>query len=193
MIVGVTGKFGVGKSVVARELAEELGAVFVDADKLVHEMYLAGGKGGELIAKNFGEEFMDEAGAVDRAKLWDLVFENDEAREKLNKLIHPLVVEKLREVVGGGGDFVVEAFDLSVDGFEALIDRVVLVKADLERAVENVEKRGGVSGDVSEKVARIWSKQKDCERFDLVVSNDGDLDDLKNKVKSVLVDYELFE
>lgn len=188
MIVGVTGKFGVGKSVVARELAEESGAVFVDADKLVHEMYLAGGKGADLIAKNFGEEVLDEAGAVDRAKLGDLVFENDEAREKLNKLIHPLVVEKLREVVGDGGDFVVEAFDLSVDGLEDLIDKVVLVKADLERAVKNVEKRDGV-----DRVMRIWSKQKDCERFDVIVSNDGDLDALKNKVKSVLVDYELFE
>jgi dephospho-CoA kinase len=96
-VIGLTGGIGTGKSTVARMLAS-LGAVVVDADAIVHRLQSAGSPVLAEIAAAFGAELLDSDGALDRARLADLVFRDPAARQRLNELIHPKVgIEMMRE------------------------------------------------------------------------------------------------
>lgn len=89
-IVGLTGGIGTGKSTVSRMLAA-LGAVVVDADAIVHELQAPGMPMLAEIARAFGPEFVGEDGALERARLRELVFRDPEARRRLGEITHPAV------------------------------------------------------------------------------------------------------
>jgi len=96
-VVGLTGGIGTGKSTVARMIAA-LGAVVVDADAIVHRLQSPGSPVLAEIAAAFGAEVLDSRGALDRARLAELVFRDPAARQRLNDLIHPKVgIEMMRE------------------------------------------------------------------------------------------------
>ena len=98
-MVGLTGGVGSGKSTVA-DMLVELGATLIDSDRIVHELQAAGSPLLAEIAKAFGDHFINASGKLDRKALGDLVFRDPEARERLNRLVHPAVgAEILRRVV----------------------------------------------------------------------------------------------
>lgn len=89
-IVALTGGIGSGKSTVARML-EELGAVVIDADAIVHELQAPGMPMLEELTAAFGPEILDADGALRREDLGKLVFSDEAARLKLNAIVHPQV------------------------------------------------------------------------------------------------------
>ncbi len=97
-MVGLTGGVGSGKSTVA-DMLVELGATLIDSDRIVHELQATGSSLLAEIAEAFGDGFIDASGNLDRKALGDLVFRDPEARERLNRLVHPRVgAEVLRRV-----------------------------------------------------------------------------------------------
>ncbi|GAA1858327.1 dephospho-CoA kinase [Myceligenerans crystallogenes] len=88
--IGLTGGIAAGKSVAARRFAE-LGAVVVDHDQLARDAVAPGSVGLEEIAAAFGEDAIAADGTLDRAALGRIVFADDDARERLNGIIHPQV------------------------------------------------------------------------------------------------------
>ncbi len=97
-MVGLTGGVGSGKSTVA-DMLVELGGTLIDSDRIVHELQAAGSPLLAEIAEAFGDGFIDASGNLDRKALGDLVFRDAEARERLNRLVHPRVgTEVLRRV-----------------------------------------------------------------------------------------------
>jgi dephospho-CoA kinase len=97
-IIGLTGTIGSGKSTVARYL-KQLGAEVIDADKVGHEIYQPGTKGIKQIVKAFGKGILADDGSVDRAKLAEIVFSDDAALNKLNEIVHPLIRERIYELI----------------------------------------------------------------------------------------------
>jgi dephospho-CoA kinase len=97
-VVGLTGGIGSGKSTVASML-RELGAVIIDADRIVHELQAPGMPMLDELAAAFGEEILDGSGALDRKSLAGIVFRDPEARRRLGLIVHPQVgLEMLRQV-----------------------------------------------------------------------------------------------
>jgi dephospho-CoA kinase len=90
LTLGLTGGIGSGKSTVAHMLGA-LGAVVIDADALARQVTLAGGAAIAAIAAQFGAQFIDDAGALDRGRMRDEVFANADAKRRLEAIIHPLV------------------------------------------------------------------------------------------------------
>ncbi len=90
VIAGLTGGIGSGKSTVAGML-EKLGATVVDADAIVHELQAPGEPLLDEIAAEFGPEVIDADGALDREALGAIVFRDPEARQRLNRIVHPKV------------------------------------------------------------------------------------------------------
>ena len=113
--VGLTGGIGAGKSAVSSRLAA-LGAVVVDADKAAREVVEPGTPGLARIAETFGPGVLQADGSLDRAKLAEIVFADEEARGRLNAIVHPLVHEWMRAAeaaaVRSGGDDVVVVHDV---------------------------------------------------------------------------------
>ncbi|MBZ4486525.1 dephospho-CoA kinase [Microbacterium sp. cx-55] len=89
-LIALTGGIASGKSTVARRLAEH-GAVIVDADALVRDVQAPGSPVLAAIAAEFGTELLGADGALDRAALGAIIFSDDEARHRLNAIVHPAV------------------------------------------------------------------------------------------------------
>jgi dephospho-CoA kinase len=90
--VGLTGSIAVGKSFVLGVL-KELGAATLDADVTAREVVAPGTKGLQLLVENFGPEILQPDGSLDRAKLGAIVFNDEEKRQLLNSIVHPLVIQ----------------------------------------------------------------------------------------------------
>lgn len=97
-IIGLTGTIGSGKSTVAQCL-KQLGAEVIDADKIGHEIYQPGTNAIKEIVKVFGRDILETDGNIDRAKLADIVFGSEDALKKLDAIVHPLIRERIYELV----------------------------------------------------------------------------------------------
>ncbi len=89
-VIGLTGNIATGKSVV-RKMLEHLGAYSIDADALSHRAIAKGAPGYQKVIDTFGKWIVDAGGEIDRAKLGRLVFNDPEALQQLEMIVHPLV------------------------------------------------------------------------------------------------------
>ncbi|MGH3988062.1 MAG: dephospho-CoA kinase, partial [Pseudonocardiaceae bacterium] len=88
--VGLTGGIGSGKSTVAARLAQR-GAWIVDSDKIAREVVAPGTAGLRAVVDEFGAGIRTQDGELDRLALAALVFDDADARRRLNVIVHPLV------------------------------------------------------------------------------------------------------
>lgn len=91
--VGLTGGIGCGKSHILREF-HKLGVYTIDADEIAHEVILPDQSAYKEILERFGPEILASDQTIDRKKLGERVFSDEKAREKLNQIVHPLVLEE---------------------------------------------------------------------------------------------------
>jgi len=94
-LLALTGGIASGKSTIARRLAE-LGAVVVDADRIVRDVQAAGSPVLRRIAEEFGEGMLRSDGSLDRAALGAVVFGDPDALRRLNAIVHPAVFAESR-------------------------------------------------------------------------------------------------
>ena len=186
-IIGLTGGIGSGKSTVAWFLAE-LGVVVIDADKVGHDL-LRNPEIRQELVDAFGKHILDSSGEVDRSKLGRAVFDNPEALEQLNQIIHP----RMRTVIQGLLDdyrqqgvavVVLEAALLVEAGSTSMADEVWVTVASEPVVLRRIEERSGLSE--AEILARIRSQASAEERAkyaDVIINNDGNLDELRGEVE----------
>ena len=185
LLVGLTGGIGSGKSRVAG-LLEELGAAVDCSDKIVRELQAPGGAGLRAIVEAFGREYLTASGELDRAKLGKRVFEDREARQRLNFLIHPLVTAEHQRRVAAhrarGVPVIVLDIPLLLEGRKAGVgtgaivpfDVVVLVYATEAQQLERVCARDGLSpADARARIAAQLSIEEKRALADVVIDNSG--------------------
>jgi len=177
--IGLTGGIAAGKSVVLRRLAE-LGAVVVDHDLLAREAVAPGTVGLDRIVEAFGEEVLDADGGLDRAALAARVFGDEEARARLNAIVHPEVrrLSAERDALAGAADegaVVVHDIPLLVEvGLADSFHLVVVVDAPVELRLRRLVEGRGLSEE--EARARIAAQADDESRLavaDLVLDGSG--------------------
>ncbi|MGH7964017.1 MAG: dephospho-CoA kinase, partial [Candidatus Binatia bacterium] len=186
--IGLTGGIGSGKSTVSQILAG-LGAFVIDADKVGHEIYLPGKEAWQQVTAEFGHDLLAADQTIDRKKLGAIVFGSDEARQKLNSIVHPLMFKdierriKEKRAEGFSRPIVIEAAILIEANWLPLVDEVWVVVTNKNAVIERVAVQRGLSAHDTE--ARIASQLADAERLkyaSLVITNDGALEDLKKQV-----------
>jgi dephospho-CoA kinase len=186
--VGLTGGLGAGKSEALRLLGE-LGAATLSTDAVVHEL-LAGDDLREALVDRLGAEVATD-GRLDRAKIAERVFGDDEARDWLEGVLWPRVGERVaawRAEVGDDRIAVVEVPLLFESGMETAFDSTIAVIAD-----ETIrEQRAGARGHaaVAERTGRQLTQQEKADRADFTVRNDGSLDELKATLSRVIAKLE---
>ena len=191
-VIGLTGGIGSGKSTVSLFLAE-LGAVVIDADKVGHEAFKPGTESWKEIIAAFGREVLTPGGEIDRRKLGEMVFGKPELLSRLNRVMHPRVYDmvkaQLEEYRQRGVKAVVLEAPLLVEvntkgtSLIELVDEVWVTVASEATVVRRLEGRSDLSREQA--LARIKSQLSSKERIkraDVVINNDGDLDDLKSRV-----------
>jgi len=186
-VIGLTGGIGSGKSTVAQFLAE-LGAIIIDADKMGHEALKPDSEVRQQVVAAFGRQIVNANGDIDRSRLGEIVFGNAEARERLNRIMHPplydMVKARLEECRRqGAGVVVLEAPLLIEADWQSLADEVWVTVAPEATVLNRLQKRSGLSEP--ESLVRIRSQLPSEERLkhaDVVIDTDCSPGELKNRV-----------
>ncbi len=187
-VVGLTGGIGSGKSAAAEEFAR-LGAAVVDTDAIAHELTRAGGAAIAGLRRALGEEYVDAAGAMDRAKVRALVFADATAKARLEALLHPMIrAESERRIAASAAPYVVHVVPLLVESpdYRKRVQRVLVVDCPPRLQQERVRRRSGLADDEIERIIGAQtSRPARLAAADDVIDNSGTLDALHKQVRAL--------
>ncbi|GAA0557547.1 dephospho-CoA kinase [Paractinoplanes ferrugineus] len=189
--VGLTGGIGAGKSAVAKRLVDN-GAVLIDSDVLAREVVEPGTAGLAAVVDAFGPGVLTAEGALDRPALGAKIFGDDEARRRLEKIIHPRVRTRAVELAHAAplDAVVVNDIPLLVEtGQASSFHLVIVVETDRDVRIRRLVETRGMTAEQA--VARISAQAGDEQRraaADVLLVNDGTLDDLHVRVDALVRD-----
>jgi dephospho-CoA kinase len=186
LLVGLTGGIGAGKSTVAQMLGER-GAVVIDADDLARKAVDPGTPGFEAVVEGFGPQVVTSGGKLDRTRLAGIVFADEEARRKLEAIVHPEVARLFAEEAERYRDtdrVLVYVVPLLVENhLEGMFDVIVVVAARREGRVARLAAAREMSnGDITGRMDAQLPDEEREQAADIVVRNDGSIDDLRTRV-----------
>jgi len=186
LLVGLTGGIGAGKSTVAALLSER-GATVIDADLIVRDLYEPGTDVYRMVVERFGRGIVRPNRQIDRPRLAEIVFADEEARAALNAIVHPEVMQIVSERIDALKDSdTVAVLDVpllvEVGGGEGLDLIVVVEAAEHTRVSRLVKDRGMRPEDVRARITAQATPEERAALADVVIRNDGDEAELKNQV-----------
>ena len=188
MRVGLTGGVASGKSTVSAIL-RELGAVLIDADQLAREVVARGTAGLAAVVEEFGPELLTEDGDLDRPAMAEVVFNDDEARKRLEAIVHPLVYEEVHRLEAEVPEDALVVHDvplLAEAGRAESFDAVVVVDAPEDLQVERmVRDRGWTEEDARSRITAQASREDRLAVATYVVENTGTRAELRAKVEDL--------
>lgn len=178
--VGLTGSIAVGKSFVA-SIFTELGCHVLDADQTAREVVLPGSPGLEAVAQSFGHDVLNPDGTLNRQRLGELVFRDEEKRQQLNHILHPFIITRQDEIMRDWecedpqGIGIIDAALMIESGGYRRFDKLIVVHCRPEVQLERLMLRNGLSRDEAQ--ARINSQmpQEEKQKFAdyLIDTSDG--------------------
>lgn len=190
-LVGLTGGIASGKSTVAKIL-QSLGAAIVNADDLAREVAEPGHEAWKEIVASFGADILQSDQTLDRQKLRTLIFNQPEARKRLESIIHPrvraLAEERIRQYAAAGYPVVIYEVPLLFEGnLQEWLRPVILVACDVETQTARLQKRDHLTVADAEKHIAAQMSLKDKRRLaDYVIENNGSLEDLERQTRQIL-------
>lgn len=196
-VVGLTGGIGSGKSAVA-DLFADRGIAVVDTDAIAHALTAPGGAAMAAIRAEFGDAAAGADGALDRAAMRAIVFNDPSARKRLEAILHPLIrdeSERLLAAAATRAPYAILMVPLLVESgsYRKRVNRVAVVDCSEATQVARVMKRNGLARD---EVARILAAQASrAERLaaaDDVIDNDGDIGALPPQIERLHQQYLAF-
>ena len=188
-IIGLTGGIGTGKSTVA-QILKTLGAEVIDLDKAGHEILKKGTTAYEQVVKEFGKGILKSDGEIDRARLGNIVFNDRKALARLNRISHPAIDKIVEKIVSearrqGVKVVVFEAAAMLEAEKSWQVDEVWITIAKKKNVLERLKDRPGYSSvEVKRRTDSQMTNAERIKQADVVIENDGTLDELKAKVKA---------
>lgn len=191
-VIGLTGGIGCGKSSAA-EIFGELGAAVIDTDEIAHLLTAAGQPGATAIREQFGAEYLQSDGALNRAHMRELIFTDAVARRKLETILHPLIrAEVAAQIANIAAPYVIVVVPLLIEtgAYRNLIQRVLVIDCDESRQIARATQRGGFSErDVRAILAAQTDRATRCAHADDIVRNDRDPAALRTEIRALHARY----
>jgi dephospho-CoA kinase len=189
-VIGLTGGIASGKSTVGRMLSEQDFPV-IDTDRLAKEVVEPGKPALEELVRAFGREMLRGNGTLDRRRMLDVILTDADARQLVEKIIHPHVFKRMDQILqhlaaSGNNIVIVEVPLLFEAGWQDLFDYVVTVLAPEPLCIKRLTKRKKISHDTASKwmVTQI-SQEVKAKRSDYIIHNNAGLDELQIKVNDL--------
>jgi dephospho-CoA kinase len=187
MKVGLTGGIGAGKSTVA-DLFSKRGAVVIRSDELARQVIEPQTPGFKQVTSRFGNEIVNDEGNIDRAKLAQVVFNDDGALKDLENIIHPLVRERTNQLMSEqtSETIIVNEIPLLLEKkMESLFDFLVIVISSEKNRLERLLQRGVSEDQAKARMAKQVDDQARKAAADFLIVNDGNLDQLDADVQKI--------
>ena len=184
----MTGGIACGKSTAA-DFWRRRGAETLDADDVAHALIAPGGAAVAAVVDAFGPAVRAADGGVDRARLGRIAFADEAARRRLEALLHPAVIRRMRAWADGirrAGQRGVAVVPLLFEaGMEKEWDAVVCVAADEKTMLERLAARGLSPAEAKARIASQWPVREKRTRADRVIENNGSLAELEKACRAV--------
>ncbi|MBC7683746.1 MAG: dephospho-CoA kinase [Bdellovibrionales bacterium] len=193
--VGLTGGIGCGKTTVANLFAE-LGATLVDTDLIAHDLTSPHGSAMAAIVDQFGPAFATADGALERARMRELVFADPGAKARLEAILHPRIRDAaLAQAAAASGAYVIFVVPLLLESgtWRERVTRVVVIDCPEEVQVARVMARNGLS--VKQVHAIMATQASRAERLaaaDDVITNAGEIGQLRPQIARLHAEYMVF-
>jgi dephospho-CoA kinase len=189
--VGLTGGIASGKTTVGRMFVE-LGCHLLDADSIVRDLFRPGDPVHSAIVDAFGHPVIASDGSIDRTVLAEIVFHDAAAREQLNSLVHPAVIQRQKEWLDAleardpNAVGIVEAALMIEVGTYKNYDKVIVVVCSPEEQRSRLRERSGLSEQqIDARIASQMPMEKKATFADYLIDNSGTLDETRKGVESV--------
>lgn len=186
---GLTGSIAVGKSYVCK-CFRELGCHVLDADRTARDVVEPGTEGLNRVVAEFGKDVLKPTGELDRAKLGAIVFADEEKRQLLNSIIHPLVFEVQNKWLAEldredpDGIAIVDAALMIESGGYKRFDKLIVVWCEPAIQLERLMSRDRLSKADAEKRIAAQMPQDEKKAFaDLLIDTSNGFDDTQRQVK----------
>lgn len=189
LVVGLTGGIGSGKSTVAQLFAEH-GAVIVDTDAIAHRLTGPDGLAIPALRAEFGDRYIGDDGALDRAGMRTLIFADPAAKQRLEQLLHPMILaqaeSELAQANAAPYAILVVPLLLQAPTFRRLVQRVLVVDCDEQTQLARVVRRSGLTEtEVRTIVASQTPRAQRLALADDIIRNDSDFDSLAAEVAAL--------
>ncbi|MFM1788785.1 MAG: hypothetical protein RLZZ12_134 [Actinomycetota bacterium] len=184
--IALTGGIGSGKSL-AGEIFQELGAVVIDSDQLARDVIERGTDGFDEVVAQFGDEILT-GGDIDRAKLAEIVFKDESARQKLEAIIHPKVRElatKIASRVPNEGVVVNQIPLLFETKGAGRFDLVISISSSLEIRRGRLIERGLKSYEIDHRIGAQATDEDRASIANFVIENDGTVEELEKAIREL--------
>ncbi len=194
LLVGVTGGIGSGKSTFAALLVER-GAQVIDADQIGRAALDPGKPSWRDVVETFGNEVLAAASMnIDRKRLADIVFNDPDKLAALNAIVHPVILRTIADeldILRNTNEIVIlDAALLFELGLNESVDVVIVVIADPKTRQQRLLVRGMTLADVLARMDAQVDPESVASRADIVVRNDGTLEDLAREADRVYAHLE---
>lgn len=193
LVVGLTGGIGCGKSTVAGLFAEH-GAGIIDTDAIARLLTQSGGDAIAAIRAAFSDDYITAEGALDRAKMRGLIFSDAVAKQRLELILHPLILEQAKLQLRRLQDkpYVILAVPLLPESpaFRQLAQRILVVDCDEHTQIARVIGRSRMGeAEIRGIIAQQTPRAERLRIADDVIHNDAGMDSLAEQVTVLHVHY----
>ena len=192
IVVGLTGGIGSGKSAVTK-IFEGLGVKVVDADVASRQPVMKGEPALKKIAEKFGANILTSEGELDRRKLREIIFNDNSAKDWLENLLHPLIHQILiDDLTSASSSYAILVSPLLFETNQKdLCSKTIVIDTSEDRQIDRTSKRDNVEPSQVKLIidSQIDRKSRN-ELADIIILNDGSLQELEVKVKKFHEDLE---
>lgn len=192
--IGLTGGIATGKSL-ALEFFKRCGAATADADAIAHACLEPGEEGYRRVVDAFGTSVITPDGSIDRVKLGTLVFSDPAQRERLNQLLHPIIIERLREMIRSihierpNAVIIADVPLLFECGLEHDFDATIVVTAPPEVQKQRLMLRNNLTPEAADqRIASQMPLDLKILRADYVIDNSGTVNQLEAQVQKIFAE-----
>jgi dephospho-CoA kinase len=193
MVIGLTGLIGSGKSTVARIFAER-GAQVVDTDVIAHQLTIPNGFALPAIQQEFGSDLVNSGGVLDRVRLREMVFNDEALHQRLEKLMHPLILAETRSQLMNNSSacysLVVVPLLFRAPDYLAITDRNIFVDTEYQELLRRLMQRSGLNQEMVDAILkRQVARDTQLELADDVIINNNGMEALIPQIDQLHAQY----
>jgi dephospho-CoA kinase len=189
--VGLTGGIASGKSLVT-EFFRRLGAYVIDSDSIAREVVKPGSEGWQSVVAEFGPDILTQDGTINRVKLGSIIFSDRERRDTLNAILHPLIINTVRERIAAigkkhPGAIVVADIPLLIESrLQHEFDEVVVVWSPEEMQRQRLMERDGLSAaEAQQRINAQMALNEKKTYATYIIENDQNEQQTMEQVKQI--------